>query len=389
MLPSFEDTQTAFKYRSDKELKLARFLFSSMASPFITKIGLKLTKWALAVHLPIKGLIKSTIFKQLCGGETMQEAAKTADMLAQYGISVILDYGVEGNVSEEAFNHAVEEFIKAIDYASEEKNIPFVSLKITGFGRFDLLEKINSGEQLDAEEQQEWERVTNRVDHVCRRAAEKNVMVLIDAEESWIQIPVDAIADKMMSVYNKGKVVVFNTFQMYRHDRFKFLRESYFKAKEQGYFLGAKIVRGAYMEKERQRAEEMNYPSPIQIEKIDTDLDYDIAVLFGLKHIEDMALFIGTHNEKSCLKAIEAMGIFKIKAEHPHIYFSQLYGMSDNISFNLASHHYQVSKYLPYGPVEDVMPYLMRRAQENTSVAGQTSRELALIKTELKRRKLA
>ena len=386
MLPEFDNTEIAFQYRSDKELKHARFLFSSMGSPTLTNIGIKLTKLALALHLPVKSIIKSTLFDHFCGGETMEDAAQTAAMLGKYGIGTILDYGVEGKESERDFDKAVPEFIKAIKYAATSRNIPFISLKITGFAYFALLEKIHADEKLTNDETAAWKRVYGRIDQICQAAADNDIMVLVDAEESWIQKPVDELTNVMMSRYNKAKVIVFNTFQLYRHDRLVFLKESYEAAKTQGYLLGAKLVRGAYMEKERTRAAEKGYPSPIQPDKQAADTDYDAAVLFCLQHLNNLALFIGTHNESSCLKAAKYMQEHGIKANTEKVYFSQLYGMSDNVSFNLAHEGYHVAKYLPYGPVNDVIPYLMRRAQENTSVAGQTGRELSLINKEIKRR---
>ena len=386
MLPEFDNTEIAFQYRSDKELKHARFLFSSMGSPTLTNIGIKLTKLALALHLPVKRIIKSTLFDHFCGGETMENAAQTAAMLSKYGIGTILDYGVEGKESEDDFDKAVPEFIKAIKYAATSKNIPFISLKITGFAYFALLEKIHAAEKLNNDETTAWQRVYDRIDQVCKAAANNDIMVLVDAEESWIQKPVDELTNIMMSRYNKNKVIVFNTFQLYRHDRLVFLKESYEATKTEGYLLGAKLVRGAYMEKERTRAAEKGYPSPIQPDKQAADTDYDAAVLFCLQHLNNLALFIGTHNESSCLKAAKYMHEHNIPANTERVYFSQLYGMSDNVSFNLAHEGYHVAKYLPYGPVNDVIPYLMRRAQENTSVAGQTGRELSLINKEIKRR---
>lgn len=388
MLPQFNDTEIAFKHQSNQALRQAHFLFSAMGNPLLTKLGIMATQWAFKLHLPIQPLIKSTIFKQFCGGETMQEAAQTAQMLHQYGVGVILDYGVEGKESETAFDAAVPEFIKAIEYAATQANIPFISAKITGFARFALLEKINNKETLNPTEDGEWHRIIQRMHQICQHAKANNIMLLIDAEESWIQQPVDDITDLMMATYNKEKVIVFNTFQMYRHDRLEFLKVSHQKAQAGNYKLGAKLVRGAYMEKERARAIAQGYASPIQANKEASDSDYNAAVDYCLDHLNTLAVFIGTHNEKSCLLAAEKMQKLNISSNHPHVYFSQLYGMSDNISFNLANGQYNISKYLPYGPVKDVIPYLMRRAQENTSVAGQTGRELSLIKTELKRRKL-
>jgi len=281
MLPEFDNTQIAFEYRSNKELKRARFLFSSMGSPALTKIGMGLTKLAIAWKLPVKGLIRHTLFDQFCGGETMEEAAQTAAAIGKYGISTILDYGVEGKESEIDFDKAVPEFIKAIQYAATGKNIPFISIKITGFAYFALLEKIHSEAGLTAAEKAAWQRVYNRIDSICKAAADNNIMVLVDAEESWIQKPVDDLADAMMELYNKTKVIVFNTFQLYRHDRLVFLKESYDKALSKGYQLGAKLVRGAYMEKERARATEKGYPSPIQPNKAAADKDYNDAMVEG------------------------------------------------------------------------------------------------------------
>lgn len=388
MLPEFSNTEIAFKYRSNKELKQARFLFSSMGSPALTSIGMKLTQIAISWNLPVQGIIKSTLFNQFCGGETMEEAGKTAAALGAYGVGTILDYGVEGKESEQDFDNAVPEFIKAIKYAAANKNIPFISIKVTGFAHFALLEKLHAGISLTSAENDAWKRVYTRIDKICAEAAANNIMVLVDAEESWIQQPVDDLTDAMMAQYNKNNVVVFNTFQLYRHDRLDFLKVSYEKANKTGYKLGAKLVRGAYMEKERARAAEKGYKSPIQPDKKSTDKDYDAAVHYCLQHITGIGLFVGSHNENSCLMAAKYMHEHNIPANTNSVYFSQLYGMSDNITFNLANSGYHVAKYLPYGPVKDVIPYLMRRAQENTSVAGQTGRELTLLNQEIKRRKI-
>lgn len=389
MLPNFDNTEIAFQYRDNGELKLANFLFKSMGSPTLTKVGMGLTQFAINTGLPVKGLIKRTIFDQFCGGETMEEAADTARKVSQYGVRVILDYSVEGKEGEAEFDHALEEFVRAIEYAATQApNIPFISVKITGFARFALLEKWHSGETLNEEEESERNRVLNRIDTICKTAAANKIMVLIDAEESWIQQPVDELSDAMMARYNKTEPVVFNTFQMYRHDRLDYLEQSAMLAESQGFLLGAKLVRGAYMEKERERAENLGYLSPIQPDKEATDRDYNKAVEFCLNRIDKIASFIGTHNEESCLQAVEMLEKAGIRPSNPHVWFSQLFGMSDNISFNLAHEGYHVAKYLPYGPVKDVVPYLMRRAQENTSVAGQTGRELSFIKKEMKRRRM-
>ncbi len=384
---NFENTEIAFSSQSNSELKQAHLLFSAMGNPFLTKIGIQCTNLAFKFRLPIKGIVKSTIFKQFCGGETLEEADVTAQKLNQFGVDVIMDYGVEGKSDESVFDATVDDFIKTIHFSKDKKYIPFISMKITGFCRFELLEMVQEGKLLSTELQQEFDRVWTRVDKICKQAHDSNKMILIDAEESWIQKPIDDLANAMMEKYNKERVVVFNTFQLYCHDRFEYLKTSYELSRQKNFLLGAKLVRGAYMEKERARAAQLNYASPIQVDKESTDKDYNLAVDFCLHNLTSMAVFIGTHNDNSCLLATQKMEQLSIPKNTNQVHFSQLFGMSDNISFNLAKEGYHVSKYLPYGPVEDVIPYLMRRAQENTSVAGQTGRELALITKELKRRK--
>ena len=402
---SFENTAYAFAYKKNIDLKKAYFLFSIMGKPWIVNFGLKFTplaiKWKLPFTTPV---IKNTIFQQFVGGETLEETAPVAKKLGEYNVEVILDYGVEGgDDGEHGFDHATQEFIRVIEYAATQPNIPFMSIKVTGFSRFELLQKIDdlmhAGEgslmkrytaaitKLSDEEQVEWDRVKNRMLTIFQVAADKNIGVLVDAEESWIQDPVDALTILMMESFNKNKVVVYNTIQLYRHDRFTFLQDSYEAAAERNFILGAKLVRGAYMEKERRRAEEMNYRSPIQPDKFSTDKDYDASVQFCLEHLNTIAVIIASHNERSNLLATEILQQKNIPLNNAHVHFSQLYGMSDNITFNLAKAGCSVSKYLPFGPIKDVIPYLMRRAQENSSVSGQTGRELGLIKKELARRK--
>jgi proline dehydrogenase len=400
---SFDDTAIAFAHKTNKELKEAHFLFSTMQYGALVKLGTRLTPWAINAGLPVKGLIRQTIFKQFVGGETLEETSVVARKLAESNVQVILDYGVEGKEGEEAFDHACEEFIRVINYAATQPNIPFMSVKVTGFARFTLLEKLDAAmhhakaddligrynialQQLKGEEIAEWRRVFERMNKVCKSAAAAKVGVLIDAEESWIQDPVDALTMLMMEVYNKTNVVVYNTMQLYRHDRLEFLKESYTDAHAKNFILGAKLVRGAYMEKERKRAAENNYPSPIQSDKATTDADYNEGVLFCIEHIDEIGLIVATHNENSNLLTTQLLQQKGLPFNHPHVHFSQLYGMSDNITFNLADAGCSVSKYLPFGPIKDVVPYLMRRAQENTSVKGQTGRELGLIKKEMQRR---
>lgn len=390
---SFDNTEKAFAYKSDKDLKKAKFLFSTMGYPFFVPIGTRLTPFLMKTGLPINGIIRNTIFKQFVGGETLQETTPTVNLLDKYNVKVILDYGVEGKEGEENFDKATEEFVRVIEYAATQKNIPFISIKITGLARFALLETLNEAPRLrsgihDNEvENDEWERVKDRMYHICDIASQHNIGVLIDAEETWIQDPIDRLTMEMMEHFNKDKVVVYNTIQLYRHDRLDFLKLSHKIAKQANFLLGVKLVRGAYMEKERERAAQKKYPDPIQINKENTDKDFNAAVEYCITNINEIAVIVASHNEQSNLLAVDLLIKNNISANHPHIHFSQLYGMSDNITFNLASNNCSVSKYLPFGPIRDVIPYLMRRAQENSSVAGQTGRELSLIKKEIARRK--
>lgn len=385
---SFDNTGLAFKYKSDKQLKKARFLFNFMQSAWMTKFGMKMADLTVRYRLPFLGLIKSTVFEQFVGGETLEEAAVTTRHMNKYKVSVALDYSVEGKEDEEDLARTAEEIKNAVRFAgTSDADIPFVPIKATGFARFDLLAKIDEGGLLTTSEQAEWELVKKRIFEVAEIAKEHKVRILIDAEHSWIQQPLDDLTDELMAAYNKEYPLVYNTFQMYRHDRLAFLKKSHKKALEGGYILGAKFVRGAYMELERQRALEKGYPSPINATKADTDRDFDAGVKYTLEHIDTIATFIGTHNELSCLKAAEIMDEKGIPHDHLHVYFSQLYGMSDNITFNLAAEGFNAGKYLPYGPVRDVIPYLLRRAEENSSISGQTGRELDLLNKEVKRRK--
>lgn len=390
---SFDNTENAFAYKSDKDLKGAKFLFNTMGYPWFVQIGTRLTPFIMKTGLPVHGIIRKTIFKQFVGGETLEETAAVGSILGKYGVQVILDYGVEGKEGEANFDHATEEFIRVINYASTQTNIPFISIKVTGLARFGLLQTLNEAPRLRSgihdheEEIDEWDRVRERMYTICEVAAEKNIGVLIDAEESWIQDPVDRLTMEMMEIFNKSKVIVYNTIQLYRHDRLHFLHISHQIAKQQGFKLGMKLVRGAYMEKERERAYDKGYESPIQATKEDTDRDYNDSVTYCLDNIEDISVIIASHNDESNLKAAEMMDQRSIAHNHQHVHFSQLFGMSDNITFNLAKEGFNVSKYLPFGPIRDVIPYMMRRAQENSSVSGQTGRELSLIKKELRRRK--
>ena len=390
---SFDNTENAFAYKTDKELKRAKFLFSSMGYQWVVDAGVRITPFFMKLGLPIKSLVRNTIFKQFVGGETLEETKVVADVLSRFDVQVILDYGVEGKEEEESFDNATDEFIKVIEYAASQPNIPFISIKVTGLARFGLLETLHEAPRLrsgihDHEiEKEEWERVKDRMYQICSIAAEKNIGVLVDAEESWIQDPVDRLTMEMMEEFNKERAIVYNTIQLYRHDRLDFLKLSHRIAQQQNFVLGVKLVRGAYMEKERSRASERGVKSPIQASKTDTDKDYNASVEFCIQHVDRVACIVASHNEESNLLAAELMEKNGLPFNHSHIHFSQLYGMSDHITFNLAKAGFSVSKYLPFGPINDVIPYLMRRAQENSSVSGQTGRELGLINKEIKRRK--
>ena len=390
---SLNNTQNAFAYKSNTDLRKAKWLFSVIQNPWIVSLGTRLTPMLMKSGLPINGLIRNTIFNQFVGGETLEESARVTKMLGAYGVQVILDYGVEAKEGDASFDAVTEQFIAAIEFAATQENIPFVSVKLTGLSSMHLLERLNEAPRLrsgvhDSEsDDAAWNRLRERMYAICDVAEENGVGILIDAEETWIQDPIDRLAIELMGVYNKEKVVVYNTYQLYRSDRLRFLKLSHKIAQESNFILGAKLVRGAYMEKERARAEKMGYPSPIQVDKSATDADFDQAVLYCLEHVDQIALILASHNEVSNLKCAQLMQVKNLANNHPHIHFSQLYGMSDHISFNIASEGYKVSKYLPFGPLQDVVPYLMRRAQENSSVNGQTNRELLLIRQEIARRK--
>jgi proline dehydrogenase len=383
---SFDNTEIAFSGKSNKDLKRSFWLFKMVSNPSFVSLGKSLTNFAISTRLPIQGLIKATIFKQFVGGEDIAECANTIASLGKYQIGTILDYSVEGAETEPAFDACEKETLETIYRAEKDQNIPFCVFKVTGLARFALLEKASDAALNTEAEKAEYERVRQRVSRICKSAHFAGKPIFIDAEESWIQPAIDALANEMMAAFNKEKPIVYNTFQLYRKDRLDYLKQSYEAAQAGGYLLGAKLVRGAYMEKERARAKEREYVNPIQNTKEDTDADYDRALKFCIEHIEKIGLCAGTHNEESSMYLVKLIQDFKISPSHPHILFSQLFGMSDHISFNLAKAGYRVAKYVPYGPVKEVLPYLIRRAQENTSVKGQTGRELSLIIKEQKRR---
>lgn len=386
---SFDDTKTAFAYQPDRALRKARWIFTAMGYGWMVRLGSLVAPWALRLHLPIRGLIKKTVFPLFCGGETLQQAGATAHRLAAYGVGAILDYGVEGAADDASYARATREFIRTVDYAASQPSIPFISLKVTGFADFSLLEKIHRGDPLSPDEAAAFQRVRERIYEICERASRTDTGVLIDAEQSWIQGPVDLLAEEMMHQFNQTTPVVFNTYQLYLRDRKRSLELAWEQARAGGWLLGVKLVRGAYLEKEKARAEALGFPPPIQPSKQATDEAYDAALRFCIDHMESgLAVFIGTHNEVSCMLGARLLHDKGLPHDHPHVHFSQLFGMSDHITFNLAKAGYRVSKYLPYGPVSDVLPYLIRRAQENSSISGQLGRELRLIHEEVRRRNL-
>jgi proline dehydrogenase len=386
---NFDDTEIAFRNKSNQELSAAYWLFKIISSNFLTKIGPPITNFFLNIGLPVKGLIKATIFKHFCGGETIAECEQTIRQLALGNVGTILDYSVEGEEEETVFDFTCEEIIRTIQSAAGDLRIPITVFKITGIGRFGLLEKLAAKIELTAAESAEFEKVRRRCEMICSAAFDKNVPIMVDAEETWIQNTIDELAMDMMRLFNQKNCIVYNTYQLYRHDKLADLKADHLIAKAQGFILGVKMVRGAYMEKERKRAEELGYLSPIQPDKAATDRDYNESLNYGIENLAEIALVCGTHNEESCQILAQLLNRHQIEHSHPHVYFAQLLGMSDNLSFNLSDAGYNVAKYVPYGPIKAVMPYLFRRAQENTSIAGATSRELGLIIKEKQRRRLA
>lgn len=389
MLPDFNNTQIAFAHKSNDELRKSARLFGLMNNHWLVGVGSKLGIAAIRLHLPfIESIVKKTIFDQFCGGTTLLESLPAIEKLSQSNVFTILDYGVEAKEEEEDFNHTMNEIMRAIEFASQAKGVSMVSAKVTGLGRFALLESIQRGETLTKEMRSEYKNVLKRLDAICYTASQKNVSVFIDAEETWIQDSIDHLVNLMMKRYNHDKPIVYNTFQLYRKDRLQYLFDSFDKAKQEGYLLGAKLVRGAYMEKERNRAEEMRYYSPIHHNKAATDDAYNTALRFCVDNYEQIASCNASHNVESNLLQATLIAQRNIPKNHPHLFFSQLYGMSDNVTFNLAKAGYNVAKYVPYGPVREVVPYLIRRAQENTTVTGDMSREYQLVHIEMRRRSL-
>lgn len=387
---SFEDTSVAFAHQSDSKLRKTYLIFAMMNQNWLVKIGTFFIKIAIRLGLPIKFLIKNTLFEQFCGGESIETCQKAIDNLAKAHVGTILDYSVEGEDNEKDFEHTTEEILLTIrKSASQQQNIPFSVFKVSGIGSVELLEKVQEHpEDLTDDDKAAFERIEQRVNRLCEEASKQNVRLFFDAEETWIQDVIDQLCYDMMAKYNvNGKTIVYNTYQLYRWESFENLTSSCDKARQGGYTVGAKLVRGAYIEKERRRAFEMNYRDPIHNNKQETDEDFDKAVVYAIDNLDVLSICMGTHNENSCQLCMKLMAEKNIKNDDKRVWFAQLLGMSDNISYNLANAGYNVAKYVPYGPVEAVMPYLFRRAEENSSIAGQSSREFLLVKKEIERRK--
>lgn len=386
---TFTDTEKAFASKDDASLRRAYWLFKMVARPWLVSIGKHVTNFSLGIGLPINGIIRKTIFSQFVGGETAQEADDNTDDLADYGIGTILDFSVEGKDDEESFDRGAAEILKTVEISSKTEMVPFCVFKPTGVGSITLWVKQSAGLEIEHHEKEAWQAVLARMNKIFTLAHGYGTPVLVDAEESWMQDSADRVCEDFMARYNKDMAIVYTTVQMYRHDRLAYLKAIHARALAQGWILGIKLVRGAYMEKERDRAEERGYPSPIQPDKDSTDRDFDAAIAYCLSHVDTISFVCGTHNEKSSELLVKQMEEKDIASNDKRVYFAQLYGMSDHISYNLADAGYNVAKYVPYGPVKEVMPYLFRRAEENSSAAGQTGRELGLIMQEIKRRRSA
>jgi proline dehydrogenase len=383
----FDDTAIAFAGRSDAELDRSYFVFRMMKYPLVVKVGTFMTLLALKLRLPVKNLIKKTLFYQFCGGESIADCDRSIDNLSKFNVQTILDYSAEGQEEEQSFDQTLEQVLQTADAAKTDANIPFSVVKLTGLGSRTLMTKVQAKEKLSADEAEAFERFKNRVAAIAQKADENGIKFMIDAEETWIQEVIDRICYDLMLKHNKQRPVVYNTYQFYCHAAYDNMVNAFEEITGAGCYFAAKFVRGAYMERERERAEEMGYTDPIQPDKASTDAAYDKAQEFAIEHIDKFSVLSGTHNELSSAKLAGLVTSKGIEKGDDRVFFAQLLGMSDHISFKLASEGYNVAKYMPYGPVEKVMPYLFRRAEENTSVKGQTGREYDLIKNEVERRK--
>ncbi|NVJ62902.1 MAG: proline dehydrogenase family protein [Flavobacteriaceae bacterium] len=384
----FEDTATAFALKSDTELERAYFLFKLIANEPLVKVGTAVTNFAIKAHLPVEGLIRATVFDHFCAGVSEDDSIETVDKLFSKNVHSIFDYSVEGKVEEYSFDQIRDRILNIFTYLTQRESLPFAVFKPTAMGSIEIYQKKSEGKLSTDKDLESWNRIGNRIEAICQKASQNTIPVLVDAEESWMQDAADDLLEELMEKYNKEEVIVINTIQAYRWDRLEYLKGLVERAKAKGFKIGIKLVRGAYMEKENERAQKLGYKSPICESKAATDENYNTILRFMMDHIDSFLIFAGTHNEDSNYLLMDLIDQNALAKNDPRIWFGQLYGMSDHISFNLSKEGYNVSKYLPFGPVKDVMPYLMRRAEENTSVAGQTSRELSLLKKERDRRKL-
>jgi len=382
----FNNTKRAFALKSDSEVKKSLFIFSMMNKGILVSIGTKLTNLALKLHLPVEGIIKKTIFKMFCGGTSKEDCLPVIKKMHEMHVHSVLDYSSEGKEEEAEFDKALNTKTGIVTFANRRKEIPFTVFKPTGIGRFAIWEKVSAKEELNKEDQEEWDRIVDRVDEICELAYKLDMRILADAEESWMQDAADDLLEEMMSKYNQEKVIVYNTLQCYRWDRLQYIKDLHKRAKNRGFKIGAKVVRGAYMEKENARADKLGYPTPICEDKEATDVNFNAVIYYAMQNLDEIALYIGTHNEVSTYLTMQLMEEKDISKDDDRIWFSQLFGMSDHISFNLGLNGYNAAKLVPFGPIRDVIPYLMRRAQENSSVKGQTGREYALLLEEKQRR---
>ncbi len=388
-MPNFEDTEIAFANTTNAKLRKSYYIFQFFQYNTLVDWGGRLAQWGLKWHLPVGLFAKPTIFGQFVGGVTLKETERTVNRLSMGGVFGILDYAIEGKTTERAFDDTLAHKLDTLEYIKHNDNVKMISVKVTGMGKFSVLERVHRGDVLLQSEQKEYDRLKERLHKLCAAAEVASTGILFDAEETWIQKPLDDLLEEMMAHYNKEKAIVYNTYQLYATSRLGKLKEDYEKAQKGGYILGAKLVRGAYMEKERERAEELGYPSPIHKDKDAVDKDFNEALDYCMDRFgKGMAFCAATHNEYSCKYMADEIARRGLPKDHKYMFFAQLYGMGDHITFNLARAGYTTAKLIPYGPVKEVIPYLVRRAQENSSVEGQTSRELSILTKEMKRRRL-
>lgn len=382
-------SDSAFSHYSISQLRRTKVLFKILQNPLVSWFSGFVPHIPILLRLPfVKSLIKHYIFSHFCGGEDWKEVHQSALKLQKQNILSSLDYSVECKQTEQDYETTKKVLLNVLEEAKNLSHIPFCVLKITGLGRFALLEKIHNGQTLSDNEKAEWQRVQSRFDSICEKAVDCNTKLLVDAEESWIQKPIDNIVKRAMKRHNQNEPMIYNTYQLYLKAKYEQLKTDWEKAKEKGYILGSKLVRGAYMEKETKRAVKMHLPNPIQPSKAKCDQDFNDSLKFCLKHIDDFGIYIGTHNIESTQKARQLMQEYGIAKSDERVFFSQLLGMREILSYELAQQDYLVSKYTPFGKIAEVIPYLLRRIQENSSVKDQLNDEIKVITRELENQKL-